>query len=314
MLGGRLVFGLSIFLSTLTAGCLLDSGAYQSPGSGGSNSGPGGNGGATTTPAGGTGGAGGGVGAAGGTGGAGGGGMGGGGTGGGGAGAGGSTGASMGGAGGGTTTTTPTDCNSPNCDDGNPCTMDSCNAGTCQHTALPDGSMTSGQGDGDCKMTQCQGGTLKTVADPGDVPDKDPTDCVKTYCVGDTPTTDADNNGQLCGQQPANQCQKSVCDNKQCQTQNVPDGTVIKQGDGNDCRDLFCKSGSLSVFPDGSNCPGDPNSQDCIWWVCTAQGMCTNMIMAAPEGSPCKQGNGSSGQCNNNKQCCVKNGQVTVCL
>jgi hypothetical protein len=67
------------------------------------------------------------------------------------------------------------------CDDENPCTVDSCTSGACSTGPAPDGDAEE-QTDGDCKRTVCTGGVRSDVADSGD-PADDGEDCTLDSCV-----------------------------------------------------------------------------------------------------------------------------------
>jgi len=124
------------------------------------------------------------------------------------------------------------------CDDGNPCTTDTCKPATgCQHTPLPDGASCA---DRDlCNGSEtCQGGTCTAgtplVCDDGNPCTTDSCDpaigCVFTYACDD-----------------GNPCTADTCDpGTGCQHAAVADGTAC---------------------PDGNVCNGD---ETCLAGVCTA--------------------------------------------
>lgn len=119
-----------------------------------------------------------------------------------------------GGAGGGTGGSggAPPTCELPtDCDDGEPCTTDSCVAGDCANAFLGDGTVEPGYVDDplDCVTRVCDGGTGVEVDDEDDDPPDEA--CREVVCVGGEPTPgDPINEGDSCGDDPL-VCESGVC-------------------------------------------------------------------------------------------------------
>lgn len=216
---------------------------------------------------------------------------------------------SAGGAGGSTATTAPTGpCTDPLCDDGDPCTIDTCPTGTCEHTPASDGTAIEDLDLHDCLEPVCVGGVPVQEVDTSQSPDPDPLDCLLTTCLEAGGTRDVfEEDGALCGEQPSDKCQRRACDRGACVIEELADGTVIDPGDTNlpeggaDCRDLVCLSGVPKLVPNILNCK-DLGPTNCWAPACTPAGQCKGNAgdaILAPEGFPCDtDGNGSlDGQC-----------------
>ena len=142
-----------------------------------------------------------------------------------------------------------------NCDDGNPCTEDSCDAaGGCQHQALPDGS-------------SCSDGDACTVGDT---------------CLGGTC---AARSRVACS--PSDQCHAAgVCDpaTGTCSNPARPDGSACSDGDpctqNETCRAGTCSPGDavVCVAPDLCHAAGvcDPTT-----------GSCSSPEISCDDGDPC---------------------------
>jgi len=83
------------------------------------------------------------------------------------------------------------------CDDGNPCSIDSCGeTGTCGTEPSPDG-MAAEQEEGDCRVIRCKGGQPEDEVDDGDIPDdKEP--CTLDACVEGSPKHTEQVDGTVC--------------------------------------------------------------------------------------------------------------------
>jgi hypothetical protein len=136
------------------------------------------------------------------------------------------------------------------CDDGNPCTVDTCTPATgCQHTALPDGTSCSDQnlcnGTETCQAGTCVPGT-PLVCDDGNPCTTDSCDpvagCVFTYACDD-----------------GNICTTDTCDPVAgCQHAPVPDGTACPDQNlcngAETCRAGTCTPGAPIVCNNGGEC------------------------------------------------------------
>lgn len=82
------------------------------------------------------------------------------------------------------------------CDDGDPCTADTCGADGCVHTAVADGVAPT-QIEGDCQRVECAGGVATHVAHDDDVPAADA--CATWSCSGGSPLAAPVTRGDSCG-------------------------------------------------------------------------------------------------------------------
>lgn len=213
-----------------------------------------------------------------------------------------------------TTSTGPASCQvAADCDAQNPCAKADCVNAECAYSPVNEGTTPPGVADppGDCIRPVCNGGVLVEVVDKEQSPDTDPTDCTSTFCLdeGGTQTDDA-NEGELCGQQPADPCKKSACQSGACVVQGLPDGTVVDPGDtnipsgGTDCRDKVCEAGVVVSKQNFMNCQ-DPTPDNCLVPSCNMSGVCLTgaATMNAPAGFPCKKQNGQNGTCDSFGNC-----------
>ncbi|QDG53173.1 hypothetical protein FIV42_21225 [Persicimonas caeni] len=111
------------------------------------------------------------------------------------------------------------ECYTPDCDDGNPCTVDTLVGGVCQHTTEPDGTS--------CSTDVCLVGQT----------------CQSGQCVGSTPLD--------CDDQ--NPCTDDVCDPAQGGCVNIDDDTNVPD-DGVHCTADTCSGGIASHTPDDTAC------------------------------------------------------------
>ncbi|MFQ5414815.1 MAG: M12 family metallo-peptidase, partial [Phycisphaerae bacterium] len=124
-------------------------------------------------------------------------------------------------------------CTPPDCNDGNPCTQDICNAGQCTHPPMPAGTACGSPGNSDCDNPDtCDGaGNCQANNEPNGAP-----------CPDD-----------------GNQCTDDVCGAGACTHPNAPNGTPCNDG-------LFCTVGDACT---GGACGGQPrNCADGV--ACTA--------------------------------------------
>jgi hypothetical protein len=99
----------------------------------------------------------------------------------------------------------------PECDDENPCTLDSCGAEkVCVYEAAPDGD-SKDQEPGDCRKNVCKDGLLQRVIDNGDVPD-DKEVCTQDVCENGAPLHKPMLDKTKCTiGRGSGTCQKGVC-------------------------------------------------------------------------------------------------------
>ncbi len=145
------------------------------------------------------------------------------------------------------------------CDDGNPCTADTCTAQGCEHVAL----------DG----LPCNDNDLCTVGDL----------CVQDQCVAGAQTLVCED-GNTCTQDlchPALGCYYQLADNPCCND----DGTNVCD-DGNFCTDDDCD-------PETGDCFYSNNQLQCNDFdVCTggdicSDGLCAGTLLTCDDGNPC---------------------------
>jgi hypothetical protein len=217
------------------------------------------------------------------------------------------------------------------CDDGNPCTADSCTAAGCAHAPVADGT-TCDDKDACTQADQCVGGrclAMTRLCDDGDP-------CTADTCAADgaclhTPIAE----GGACDDKDActvgERCQSGVCSG----------GTPRGCGDGNSCTADLCDptAGCRHVSAaDGTAC-NDGNActeaDRCRAGVCTGSAVtCTGndrctvgrcdpvagcMLQTAPDGAACNDGDkcttGDScqaGKCTGIAKACDDNNPCTV--
>lgn len=171
-----------------------------------------------------------------------------------------------------------------NCDDGNPCTADTCNNGSCVHT--PTGASCN-DGNACTDKDMCSGsacfGQPKDCAD-GAACTAD--SCVDGACKHSISEGVCDD-GNVC---TADSCGTSGCVHS-------PTAGACDDGDGctsgGGCKNGACKSGELKVCEDFNGCTGD----SCLQGECVHQvlgGLCDDGD-ACTEGDYCAQGQCLSG-------------------
>lgn len=208
----------------------------------------------------------------------------------------------------------------PDCNDGNPCTEDSCNANTGKCTfANLDGLPTPDYVPvpGDCQQVTCAAGKSVSFPDDTDVPD-DEDSCTMGACVGGKPMQSPTNAGAPCsgkdgftgfcdemGQKcvecsaaihcpiPANPCMGRACVNNKCMPSDLV-GQEVNPKKG-DCKKTVCdSSGVAQTQSDNADIPVDGNP-------CTGD-VCTNGVPSNPNmmmGASC----GGALTCNGMGQC-----------
>lgn len=185
------------------------------------------------------------------------------------------------------------------CDDMNPCTIESCNNGACEHMNAPDG-LTPGYTDDptDCVDDTCKAGVYTHNApDDTETPD-DMNICTTDTCVGGvkTFTPDATKDGMSCGAGIL-KCMAGVCVG--CTT-------------GADCpgSDTFCQIRTCSAMQCGTmnqnanmNLPGaQQTANDCKVKACDANGniVSNNDNADKPADTQCRTYTCSGGTLNTN--------------
>lgn len=187
------------------------------------------------------------------------------------------------------------------CNDGNPCTDDSCNVGvgTCTF-ALLDGTPTPGFQEpvGDCKLHICVLGLDTVIDDDFDVSD-DLNSCTDDVCTAGVPSNPSTTLGTPCvvGQPetcdgqgscvqcnvaadcvllpPDDECQQRVCTNNVCGQTFTTIGTPISMQTMGDCKQVVCDgAGATTVENFDTDLPADKNP-------CT-QDLCNLGIPANP--------------------------------
>ncbi len=226
------------------------------------------------------------------------------------------------------------------CDDGNPCTNDTCNAtsGECENTPVADGPAPGAeQKQGTCKQVVCKGGESETVADPSNAP-KSTDVCTVAKCNGETPEmvpaadkTPCNTSGVpgLCESgvckvvcstsadcPDMGACQTVTCNGAtgSCEYTSVMDGTPtpgVTQVPG-DCKQHICLMGQDVDAPDNSDVPTLPAAMaGCADAKCNSG--TPEFPLHAPD-SPCSTFMGSQpGFCSATGEC-VECTQDTECV
>jgi hypothetical protein len=225
-------------------------------------------------------------------------------------------------------------------DDKNPCTLDSCAAGSPQHTATAGACMLGGKA-GSCVMGKCEiactdakdcnddnkcttdtcNGTTKTCDFTNDdalSPD-DMNPCTTDTCkdgkeshvpnVGATCGTSGtcDKNGVCigCAQDadcpPDDDCNDWACVNKECKSTFKNEGMPVAAQNMGDCQVKVCQMGQAVSQPDDTDKPVDGNG--CTDDVCTS-GVPSNPAMMSGTGCMLQGANNSqTPRCDGNKTC-----------
>ena len=197
------------------------------------------------------------------------------------------------------------------CDDGNPCTDDSCDGGTWVHLDRCDD-------DNECTKDLCVGGECawEWTCDDDDPCTID--ECVERACVhtpkdcddGDECTENdrCDAGTGACLRDPkvceddGNPCTRDLCDPQtgDCIHQAKADGTPCAD-DGNECTNDVCQNGACvhPARPDGTPCPDD--GEECTDDICQS-GSCTHPpvpdgTQCTDDGEPCTDDICETGEC-----------------
>lgn len=168
-----------------------------------------------------------------------------------------------------------------NCDDGNPCTADTCNNGSCLHTPAP---ASCNDGNACTDNDKCSAGAC--YGQPKDC--SDGAACTQDSCAGGVckhAISEAScDDGNVC---TADSCGPSGCVHS-------PTAGACDDGDGctsgGGCKNGACKSGELKVCEDFNGCTGDS----------CQQGECVHQILGGlcDDGDACTEGDYCAlGQC-----------------
>ena len=178
---------------------------------------------------------------------------------------------------------------SAECDDGNPCTADTCTAGSC--TFANDNGAVPSDGN-DCTADTCVQGTAQHTAQSGPCGAGGMLQCnAQGECAGcmSADETGVDCGGAsclLCGGQPCNadgECQSGACDDNVCAS--CTDG-VLNADEVN----VDCGGGSCAGCADGQSCQdgADCGSTFCVDGVCcvgVCMGSCRSCGLPGLEGT-----------------------------
>ena len=197
-----------------------------------------------------------------------------------------------------TGTPIPNCCNvSTNCQDENPCTLDSCDkaTGSCKHQTLSSLSCSDGSactiGDS-CVAGLCRGGVALACGDGND--------CTEDFC--------SPSKGCLPLPRPFASCSDGnacngveICNGATCQGKAAPDCD-----DGNPCTADSCKASEGCVHAGNAGEPCDDGSACTMGDACSADGVCTG----SPSGKAgcCK----ADGDCNDGFACTIDSCNATT--
>ncbi|HTQ05407.1 MAG TPA: hypothetical protein VMI54_16200 [Polyangiaceae bacterium] len=168
------------------------------------------------------------------------------------------------------------------CDDGNPCTTDSCVDAKCVHPAVPNGTLCPDDGNV-CTSDACSNGVCAhpAVAN-GTACTSDNNECTGDVCASGACTHPAVANGTACTNE-GNPCTNDVCQAGACAHPAVADGTACPS-DGQECTNDVCSAGVCAhpAVADGTPCLDD--LQTCTADECSS-GLCAHPAVA--DGTPC---------------------------
>lgn len=164
------------------------------------------------------------------------------------------------------------------CDDGNPCTNDSCNSVSgCQNTPLNGIACNYPGGTPQCNSAMCSGGECVLQAGsngsncsyPGGTPD-----CNVAQCSGGACSLAPGPNNVACTPGgPVGACESASCQGGSCLVGNAANGTGCATGYG-DCPNGSCSGGNCQVDT-GQSCNYDPDlCQSDVPGTCTSSGEC----------------------------------------
>jgi hypothetical protein len=142
-------------------------------------------------------------------------------------------------------------------DDGNACTSDACNAGVCAHPARPNGTVCPDDGNL-CTSDACSAGLCAHPARPnGTACTEDGNVCTSDACMAGV-CSHPPNDGVPCPDD-SNECTADTCLGGSCTHPALADGTACAS-DGALCTADVCKVGSCSHDRDPNKC-GTPDAQ-----------------------------------------------------
>jgi len=148
---------------------------------------------------------------------------------------------------GGATRTRPRNTCASGCDDGNACTADSCQNGTCTHAPVGDGGACGGT-TSDCGMPVCMGG--QCVSQSGEINCDDDDPCTTDRCTAGQCFHDPKAEGASCD--GGNECIDYVCEGGECvESLMFPNGKSCSDGNActyNDMCELGVCKGDPAVF------------------------------------------------------------------
>jgi len=190
------------------------------------------------------------------------------------------------------------------CDDSEPCTEDSCEAGSCMHTPRPQGTLIENPDPADCKRSVCdENGHVVVAPDDTEVPNLEVTECHMPVCQNGSPVLVAASDASPCGVDVA--CQVGKCVNGNCSFTNAPNGDYPYPADG-ECAVVTCNNG-LPGAPSGdvTLCNLTIENGGCRVPECgiIANGDFACYLIDGQNGSPCIKQNGNAGMCDNNGTC-----------
>jgi len=190
------------------------------------------------------------------------------------------------------------------CDDGNPCTTDTCGAGTCEYSNKSYGTVCGDDGN-ECTVDICNGsgaciqsnapnGTL--CGDPSNTDCTNPDTCSSGVCVANNVSY-----GNACAGD-GNECTNDICNGiGACTHPYKPYGSACGDPSNTDCTDPdICNGAGACLSKNasyGSSCTDDGN--ECTYDQCNSTGSCTHPNK--PSGSSC--GDSSASDCSNSDTC-----------
>lgn len=206
------------------------------------------------------------------------------------------------------------------CNDGNPCTKDTCQSQVCHNDA--DDNLVPLEDDNPCTRGKCEGGVAKHVHDDRLVPPDDGKPCTREKCVNGVATHDPRPQGTPCapesplacdanGECPCtddaqcgmgDECELFKCDQDACVHEFVANGTPVGTQTPFDCNVRQCTGDQAEpkIVPDDTDV--DHDTTHCVQHACSG-GVSTDN--ALPVGSTCTMPNSAQGVCNQS-QVCVK--------
>jgi len=195
-------------------------------------------------------------------------------------------------------------CENVNCNDGNPCTTDSCVAGVCQYSNASYGRVCGDDGN-QCTTDICNGSGVciksnvtngTSCGNPSNTDCSNPDTCSNGVCVANN-----ENYGVVCAGD-SNECTDDICNGSgACTHPNKSYGTACGDPSDTDCTNPDTCNGAGTCLANntgyGTSCTDDGN--DCTLDQCNGTGSCTHLNKAS--GSAC--GNPSNTDCTNPDTC-----------